>query len=103
MIGQWDLVSYPGLIAAVVALIGVTKKLWKPWVKGKEPMLAVALSYVLGISSKLTIPKAFQGIYWVPFLVTLVFVAMAAMSAHDRIVNQVLAGKPAPDSSKRTP
>lgn len=99
-VSQWNLVSYPGLAFTVVALIGAVKKLWRPWVDGKEPMLAVVLSYVLGISSKLTVPKAFEGVHWVLFLISLIFVAVMAMSLHDRVVNPILAGKPSPNSTK---
>lgn len=97
---QWDLVSYPGLIVAVVAIVGGLKKLYRSWVDGKEPLLALMFSFVLGVGAKLTIPKAFEGVHWLVFLVTLFFVAIAAGSVHDRIVNPILANKASPGGAK---
>lgn len=87
---QWDLVTYPGLAAAVVAVVGALKKFFPAWLEGKEPHLALALSYVLGIAAKLTIPGAFKDVHWVVYLVSLLVVAAGAKFGHDFIVNQII-------------
>jgi hypothetical protein len=100
---QWDLASYPGLIAAVVAIIGVLKKLFPGWISGKEPHLGLGLSFMLGIAAKLFIPVAFKDVHWIVFLITLLFVAAGAKIGHDYFVNQLIAGKPSPDEKPPSP
>jgi hypothetical protein len=90
---QWDLVTYPGLVAAVIAIVGGLKKLFEKWVTGKEPYLGLILSYVLGIAAKLTIPGAFVKVHWLVFLVSLLGVAVGAKLGHDYFVNQIVKGK----------
>lgn len=90
---QWDLVTYPGLIACVVAIVGALKKFFPKAIEGKEPYIGLTLSYVLGIAAKLTIPGAYAKIHWLVFLVTLLFVAVGAKLGHDYFVNQILKGK----------
>lgn len=93
---NWDLISYPGLVAVVIALVGGLKKLWPAFVKGKEAHLALILSLGIGVAAKLTIPNAFANVQWVVFLISLLFVTMAAGAAHDRLVNPLLANKKNP-------
>jgi uncharacterized membrane protein len=93
---QWDLVTYPGLMAAVIAVVGAIKKLFPDWTEGKEPYMGLALSYVLGVITKLTIPGAFTKVHWVVFLVSLLFVAVGAKLGHDHLLNEVIKGQ-APD------
>lgn len=90
---QWDLVTYPGLMAAVVAIVGGLKKLFPAWIDGKEPIMGLALSYVLGISTKLFIPLAFAKVHWIVFLVSLLFVAVGAKLGHDHLLNEVIKGQ----------
>lgn len=90
---QWDLVTYPGLMAAVVAIVGAIKKLFPAWTDGKEPYLGLSLSYVLGVATRLTIPGAFSKIHWVVFLVSLLFVAVGAKLGHDHLLNEVIKGQ----------
>jgi hypothetical protein len=90
---QWDFLTYPGLIAAVVAIIGAVKKLFPAWAVGKEPYLGLAFSYVLGVIAKLTIPGAFDKVHWIVFLVTLLFVALGAKLSHDHLLNEVIKGQ----------
>jgi len=92
---QWDLVTYPGLMAAVVAVVGGLKKLFPGWIEGKEPHLGLALSYLLGVSTKLFVPGAFAKIHWIVFLVSLLFVAVGAKLGHDHLLNEVIKNKPA--------
>lgn len=90
---QWDLVTYPGLMAAVVAVVGAIKKLFPAWTDGKEPYLGLALSYILGVTTRLTIPGAFGKVHWVVFLVSLLFVAVGAKLGHDHLLNEVIKGQ----------
>lgn len=90
---QWDLVTYPGLMFCVVAIVGALKKLFPAWIDGKEPYLGLLLSYVLGIAAKLSIPNAFTKVHWVVFLVTLLFVAVGAKLGHDHILNEIIKGQ----------
>lgn len=94
---QWDLATYFGLAAAVVAAVGALKKLFPSWIEGKEAHLGLALSYVLGIATKLTIPGAYEKVHWVPFLLSLLLVAGGAKFGHDYVVNKIIANKPSPD------
>lgn len=89
---QWDLITYPGLMAAVVAIIGALKKLFPAWVEDKEPYLGLAFSYVLGVATKLTIHGAFTKVNWIVFLVSLLFVAVGAKLGHDHILNEIIKG-----------
>jgi hypothetical protein len=89
---QWDLLTYPGLMAAVIAIIGAIKKLFPSWAVDKEPYLGLAFSYVLGIATKLSIPGAFAKVHWIVFLVSLLFVAVGAKLGHDHLLNEVIKG-----------
>jgi hypothetical protein len=91
---QWDMVTYPGLMAAVIAVVGGLKKLFPTWIDGKEPHLGLALSYILGISTKLFIPMAFAKVNWIVFLVSLLFVAVGAKLGHDHFVNEIVKNNP---------
>jgi len=90
---QWDLVTYPGLMAAVVAIIGALKKLFPTWIDGKEPVLGLVSSYVLGISTKLFMPGAYMKVHWIVFLVSLLVVAAGAKWGHDVLLNQIIKNK----------
>jgi hypothetical protein len=89
---QWDLITYPGLMAAVIAVVGGLKHFFPIWIEGKEPQLGLALSYVLGIAAKLSIPGAFAKVHWIVFLVSLLFVAIGAKLGHDHLLNEVIKG-----------
>lgn len=89
---QWDLVTYPGLMAAVVAIVGALKKLFPDWTENKEAYLGLSLSYALGIAAKFTIPGAFTKVHWVVFLVSLLFVALGAKLGHDHFLNEIIKG-----------
>lgn len=90
---QWDLVTYPGLMAAVIAIVGALKKLFPKWVEGKEAYLGLSMSYILGIAAKFSIPGAFAKVHWVVFLVSLLFVALGAKLGHDHFLNEIIKGQ----------
>jgi hypothetical protein len=91
---QWDLGTYFGLSAAVVGVIGILKKLVPAWIVGKEPHIGLAMSYVLGISTKLFVPGCYRDVNWVIFLLSLLGVAAGAKFGHDHLLNQIIKGKP---------
>lgn len=91
---QWDLVTYPGLMVAVMSIVGGLKKLFQTWVAGKEPHLGLVLSYILGISTKLFIPLAFAKVNWIVYLVSLLFVAVGAKIGHDHFLNEIIKNEP---------
>lgn len=88
-----DLASFAGLALIVPMLVGALKKLFTAWIAGREPMLAVCLTYIIGITAKFTIPHAFGGVGWLTLAVGLLLTAVVSMSVHDTLVNKVLKGK----------
>lgn len=97
---QWDLVTYPGLSVAVIAIIGALKKLFPSWTEGKEPHLGLIFSYVLGVSAKLFMPGAYEKVHWIVFLVSLLLVAAGAKWGHDNLLNKIIANKASPEEKK---
>lgn len=94
---QWDVATYFGLSAAVVGAIGALKKLFPDWIDGKEAHLGLVFSYLIGVSTKLFIPHAYEKVHWIPFLLSLLLVAAGAKFGHDYVVNKLIANKPSPD------
>lgn len=94
------LVSYADLAAGVTFLISGLKTLWKDWVVNKEPVLAITLSYLLGIAAKTA--TDFYGEHtfkaWTIHLVILAFVAVGAAAFHDSFVNAIT-GKKSPSTT----
>jgi hypothetical protein len=89
---QWTLMTYPGISAVVVMMVGGVKKLWPKWVEGKEPTVSFALSLVLGIAAKLTMAGAYAGIQWLPHIVGLICASFGAKLIHDHLINDVIKG-----------
>jgi len=93
-----DLASYCGLAAAVVALVEVLKLLWKSWVSGKELILSLGLTLVIGPVTKLTVPHAYENVPWVIFLVSLVVLQVPLNKIlHDSTL------QPLTDAAKKSP
>ena len=93
-VSQWTLLTYPGISAVVVLMIGGMKKLFHAWIAGKEPHLGLSLSIILGIAMKLTVSGAFAGVHWVPHIVGLLFAAFGAKVGHDYLLNEIIKNKP---------
>lgn len=93
---ETDLASFAGLALVIPMLIGGLKKLWPDWITGKEPHICLALTYALGVVSKLTVPGAFGGVSWPVVLLGLFFTAIGASQVHDFFVNKVVKGKMGP-------
>jgi hypothetical protein len=87
---QWDLVTYPGIAAAVIVLVLGLRKLFPRFVEKKEPFLALFLTYALGIASKVSIKGAFANVQWLVFLLTLFAVAVFAKTSYDHLKDVVL-------------
>lgn len=90
---QWDLGTYFGLSAAVIAVIGALKKLFPAWIVGKEPVIGLVSSYVLGISVKLFMTGSYKDVHWVIFLLSLLIVAAGAKFGHDHLLNTIVKNK----------
>lgn len=91
MFKESDLFSFAGLALLVPAIVGGIKKLWPKWIDGKEPTVALVITYVLGFTAKLTSKGvAFPGVSWVGLAVGLLFVAMAATQVHDTMLNKII-------------
>jgi hypothetical protein len=84
------LASYTGLAGLVVALVAGIKHLWPTWVDKKEPVIALFLTYLLGIVAKLSLPSVYGGNdfgSWALHLVVLLVVAVGAKQLHDSVIN----------------
>lgn len=90
---QWDMATYFGLSAAVVAAVGGLKKLFSTWMTGKEAHVALALSFIFGIATKLFVPGAYENVHWTVFLLSLILVAAGAKFGHDHVVNEIMTSK----------
>ena len=87
------LASYAGIAALVVALVGGLKKFWKTAVDGKEPFLALGLTFVLGVTAKLCLadvygPNTVDG--WAFHAVALFVVAILGKGIHDAVWNPLV-------------
>ena len=101
---ETDLMSWGGLMIVVPLVVSLLKTLIPKWANGKEPMIAVALSYILGIAGKLSVKTAFGTSNtvagWTTFLIGLLFVSVMAMQLHDNIIHKVIQGNTAPPGAK---
>lgn len=89
------LASYGGLAMGVTFLISGLKALWKTFIKGKEPVVCIALSYIVGTVAKLVTPVYGPDTFksWALHLLILAFVAVGAGAFHDGFVNAITGKK----------
>lgn len=92
-IKEADLASFAGLAIVVPLIVGALKRLFKTWVSGKEPMICLVVTYIIGVTAKLTIKEAFPGVGWLMLLVGLLIVAATAGTVHDKLLNPLLGKK----------
>lgn len=86
-----DLYSFGGLALVIPMIVGGLKKLFPAWIDGKEPAIVFILSYVIGITAKLSMKAvAFPNVSWLGLLIGLFFVALAAAEVHDTFINKVI-------------
>ena len=92
------LASYGGMAVGVTFLISALKAIWKSFIDGKEPILAIILSYIVGIVAKLVTdvygPNTFKA--WTLHILILLFVAVGAAVFHDKVVNAITGKKSSP-------
>jgi len=84
------LASYGGIAGLVVLLVSGLKAVLKAKVDGKEPVMSVILTYVLGCSAKFGLPGVYGGNdlkSWSLHLVILLVVAVGAKGIHDGVLN----------------
>lgn len=96
------LASYAGLTIAVTVVVSSLKAMWKTWIEGKEPAVAVILTYVLGIVAKIALPAVYGTNTvgsWALHSVLLLLVAGGAKLTHDGVLNAFKK----PDSTADTP
>jgi hypothetical protein len=91
------LLSYGGIAGGVSFLIEGLKAMFKDWVSGRENILVIVLSFVLGAAAKALMP----GIYgansvnaWGLHLLILVFVAVGAAAFHDGFLSTLMSFVP---------
>lgn len=87
------LASYGGLVAGVTFLVSGFKWAAKKLIEGREPIVAIVLTFVVGSLAKLVMP----GVYgantasdWGLHELILLFCAVGAQQLHDKIVNPLL-------------
>ena len=84
------LASYGGIAFLVVAAVGGLKGIAREWTKGKEPLLGILFTFILGAAAKAILPAVYGPPSlesWLLHLVLLFFVAVGAKGIHDGVVN----------------
>lgn len=84
------LLSYGGLAGGVSFLVEGLKLIFKKWVDGREPLLVIALSFILGALAKWLLPDVYgpaTGRAWGLHLLILTFVAIGAAAFHDKFLS----------------
>lgn len=101
---ETDLYSVGGLLIVVPMIVGGLKTFLSKWISGREPLVALIVSYVLGIAAKLSAPKvAFPGVGWLGLIVVLFLVALASQATHDKFINPVIKGQDVSSGSTPAP
>ena len=99
-----DLLSYAGLVGAIVGILQILKGALPKLVAGREKLWVLVLAVVLGVVTKLTIPGSFPNIPWVSFVVMLfVLVAPNANKVHDDVLNPIAAKMGSGSESNKPP
>lgn len=84
------LASYIGIAGLVVGFVGGIKLVVKTWIDGKEPLVALCLTYLLGIAAKFALPAVYGPHTierWAIHLVVLLGVAIGVKGIHDGVIN----------------
>ncbi len=87
-----DLTTYAGIAALTVAGVGMLKKLFPGWTKGKEKVLGLAVPVLLGVAGKLVFP-AFEDVSWMNHVIALFSAGLGSGLIHDKVVNGVMNNK----------
>lgn len=96
-LGSVNFTTYAGVAAGVWAAVGFLKGIWKEKLAGKEPLIAMGLAIVIGVTAKLL--GAFDGPKtgaesWIGHVIALVSAGIGAGLIHDKIGNPIMKGKP---------
>jgi len=102
-----QLATYAGITGVTLVIISGLKGLFKGWVKGKEPLLAVIITYILGIAAKIgglyPTPEGHSEVVgWLIHAVLLLGAAVGAGVAHDKLINPLI-GKTGATEEKKKP
>jgi len=93
---NFDLTSWAGLTAMILATVSGLKKAFPTWVNGKEEFLAIVLGIVLGLAAKatgaLSTPAGAQG--WIYAALGGVAAGLSAQVAHDKLLNPLIKKEP---------
>lgn len=87
------LASYGGIALGVVLLVAGVKALWKAKVEGKEPVIALVFTYLLGVTAKFTFPAVYgenNVQSWLLHVIILLFMAVGAKGIHDGVLNALI-------------
>jgi hypothetical protein len=87
-----SLTTYAGLTALTVIVVGFLKRMWEKQVKGKEPMISVAVPLLLGVIAKVA-HLGFADVDWSTHIVALLLSAIGAGVTHDKLINPVIKKK----------
>lgn len=82
--------SYAGIAGLVVALVGGLKLMMHDRIKGKEPLLALGATYIVGILAKLALPAVYGPHTiesWALHVLALLVVVVGVKGLHDGVVN----------------
>jgi hypothetical protein len=87
------LASYAGIVAGVAFLTSGLKWVAKKFVEGREPLVAIVLTFVLGSIAKIVIPAVYganTAQAWGLHEIILLFAAIGAQQFHDKIMNPLM-------------
>jgi hypothetical protein len=87
------LLSYGGIAGGVSFLVEGLKTVWKDWVSGRENLLVILLSFVLGSAAKALLPDVYGPSTvsaWGLHELILVFVAVGAAAFHDGFLSTLV-------------
>jgi hypothetical protein len=88
---NFDLTTFAGLTAAVLALVSAIKAGWPTWTAGREPRLALATGLLFGLAAHVAQPALFAaGLNgWIAAALQGIGAGIAAQVAHDKALNVI--------------
>lgn len=95
------LLSYAGIAAGVSFLTEGLKGMFKSFVDGREPIIVIILTFVMGSAAKLLSPDVFgpkTATGWGLHELILVFVAVGSAAFHDKFLSVLTSFMPKKDS-----
>jgi len=78
-----DLKTLGGIAAATTVVVELAKRFAGKWVKGNEMILSLLLPLLFMVASKLS--RNFKGSSWTDLVVAILFAAVGAGIAHDKV------------------